>query len=486
MSAADLAAFRDAVAASGGAALANVPGRRATGSAPGRLDLMGGIADYSGALVLQWPIAERTRATVVRHELPRLRIASRDPAGRVRAADVPAEPVCDPAVRFDELRRLLAADPATHWAAYVAGVLAVLVRDEGVRFTGGADIVVESDVPEGKGVSSSAALEAAALAALAQVERLPLEPRRAALLCQRAENLVVGAPCGVMDQMAVIAGRRGHLLALLCQPAELQGHVALPRGLAVFGIDSGIRHAVSGSDYTAVRVGAFMGYRVIADLEGLPVRAGDRPGHVRVEDARWRGYLVNVGSGAFQTYDAHLPNTLNGSVFLKRYGGTTDPVTTIDGGRCYAIWTPTAHPIYEHERVGEFARLLRDVDPADEAPPRAVCERLGALMYASHASYSRCGLGSEGTDLLVQLARAAGPDAGIYGAKITGGGSGGTVALLASPAAAPRVRAIARDYAAQTGREPVVFAGSSESVWESGGFGPGGDPGPERPAQREA
>jgi L-arabinokinase len=482
----DLAAFRDAVAASGSAALAHGPGPRATGSAPGRLDLMGGIADYSGALVLQWPIAERTRATIRRHERPHLRIASRDPDGRVRVADVPAEPVCDPAVTYAELRRLLADESDTPWAAYVAGVLAVLVRDEGLRFTGGADIVVESDVPEGKGVSSSAALEAAVLAALVQVEQLMLEPRRAALLCQRAENLVVGAPCGVMDQMAVIAGRRGHLLALLCQPAELQGHVPLPRGLAVFGIDSGIRHAVSGSDYTAVRVGAFMGYRVIADLAGLPVRAGERPGHVRVEDARWQGYLANVGSEAFGTYDAHVPNTLTGSVFLKRYGGTTDPVTTIDRDRCYAIWTPTAHPVYEHERVGEFARLLRDLDPDDGAPPRAVCERLGALMYASHASYSRCGLGSEGTDLLVELARAAGPEAGIYGAKITGGGSGGTVALLASPASAPRVRAIARDYAARTGREPVVFAGSSESVWESGGFGPGPGPGPQRRADREA
>ena len=76
-----------------------------------------------------------------------------------------------------------------------------------------------------------------------------------------------------MDQMTVICGQAGHLMALLCQPAELRAPLRLPDGLAVFGIDSGIRHAVTGSDYTAVRVGAFMGYRILADLAGLAVDA---------------------------------------------------------------------------------------------------------------------------------------------------------------------------------------------------------------------
>ncbi|HEX7086987.1 MAG TPA: hypothetical protein VF198_11520 [Vicinamibacterales bacterium] len=469
MSHADLDTFRAAVAASGAQALAGTAGRVASASAPGRLDVMGGIADYSGSLVLQWPIAERTRVTMARHARPRLRLASRGSSGDVRAVEVPAEPVFDPRVSYEELRRLFA-ESARHWAAYPAGVVAVLVREEGLSLTGGLDLVIESAVPEGKGVSSSAALEAATLASLARLERLHLEPRQAALLCQRAENLVAGAACGVMDQMAVIAGRRGHLLELLCQPAEHLGDLPLPRGLALFGIDSGVRHAVSGSDYTAVRIGAFMGYRIIAELAQLPVRAGDRAGHVRVDDTRWHGYLANIGTAGFQEFDAHVPNTLNGSAFLKRYGGTTDPVTTIDGKRCYAVWTPTAHPIYEHERVQEFAQLLRaaGADPGTEAPPREIGERLGALMYASHASYSRCGLGSEGTDLLVQLAREAGPAAGIYGAKITGGGSGGTVALLASPAAAATVRDIAGEYARRTGLSPVIFSGSSDGVRHAG------------------
>ena len=81
----------------------------------------------------------------------------------------------------------------------------------------------------------------------------------AARLCQVAENRVVGAPCGIMDQMVSAVGRRDRLLALLCQPAEVVDYVKIPKGLAFFGIDSGIRHAVSGSDYTSVRVGGFHG-----------------------------------------------------------------------------------------------------------------------------------------------------------------------------------------------------------------------------------
>jgi L-arabinokinase len=87
--------------------------------------------------------------------------------------------------------------------------------------------------------------------------------------------------------------------------------------------------------------------------------------------------------------------------------------------------------------------------------------RLGDLMYESHASYSACGLGSDGTDRLVALVRQAGTERGIYGAKITGGGSGGTVAILADAEAGETVRTIARRYANETGRDSYVFEGSS-------------------------
>ena len=129
--------------------------------APGRLDVMGGIADYSGSLVLQWPILEATRVAVRPWPAPRISITSVGRDRPVRHCDVPLDLVADPGSPYADVRAWFAAEPNRHWAAYVAGVFHVLAREHGVRFSTGAAILVESDVPEGKGVSSSAAIEAA-------------------------------------------------------------------------------------------------------------------------------------------------------------------------------------------------------------------------------------------------------------------------------------------------------------------------------------
>jgi galactokinase len=426
--------------------------------APGRLDVMGGIADYSGSLVLQWPIRESTCVAVRPWREQRISITSVGRGSGERRCDVPLDVVADAGRRYEDVRAWFAADRGRHWAAYVAGVFHVLAREHGVAFSTGAAVLVESDVPEGKGVSSSAAVEAATMEAALAAWQVSIDPRLRAIRCQQVENLIVGAPCGVMDQMTSICGEAESLMALLCQPAEFQGSIRLPERLGVWGIDSGIRHAVSGADYGAVRVGAFMGYRILAELAGLRVAAGERDGHVRVDDPRWHGYLANVGSDTFSRFAPQIPDSLDGGVFLARYQGTTDAVTRVDRSRTYAIRTPTAHPIYEHERVVEWARQLRSTTLRPDA------ERLGTLMYESHASYSACSLNSDGTDRLVALARDAGVAQGIYGAKITGGGSGGTVAVLADSGAADAVRAIARQYAEETERDAYVFEGSSPGV----------------------
>jgi L-arabinokinase len=154
-------------------------------------------------------------------------------------------------------------------------------------------------------------------------------------------------------------------------------------------------------------------------------------------------------------YAARLPERITGDEFLNRYGGTTDSSTKVDPERTYAVRSPAAHPVYENLRVRTFGELL--VAKLDE--PRM--SLMGELMYQSHASYSACGLGSSGTDLLVDLVRRRGPQQGLYGARITGGGSGGTVAVLTARGAAEAVHEIARQYKIETGHEPSVFHGSS-------------------------
>jgi L-arabinokinase len=436
--------------------------------APGRLDLMGGIADYSGSLVLQLPLREAALVALQRDPAPSLRIVSFGAEANARATAFQM-PVADfmPAdgtpVAYERARNDFAREPRTAWAAYAAGALLVLMRERGVRCAGGARILVDSRVPEGKGVSSSAALEVAVMQAMAAALDVSLTPRELALLCQVVENRVVGAPCGVMDQMTAAAGEAGRLLALRCQPAELEEPVALPPEIGVWGLDSGVRHSVSGADYGAVRVGAFMGYRIMAAIAGLRARRGDMAGSaipvagfLQVEDPRWGGYLANVTPAEFeQSFAARLPERMEGAEFLARYDGTTDPVTRVDPAQTYAVRVAAAHPVYEHFRVRAFAQLLAG------RPNQRRLELLGELMYQSHASYSACGLGAAGTDRLVELVRQAGPAQGLHGAKITGGGSGGTVAVLGRGDARAAVAAVAEQYARETGHQPYLFEGSS-------------------------
>jgi L-arabinokinase len=327
---------------------------------------------------------------------------------------------------------------------------------------GGIRLLVGSDVPEGKGVASSAALEVAAMAVLAAHYGVPLEPEALAGACQWVENHVVGAPCGLMDQVTSACGRQDRLLRLLCQPARIEGYLTVPPGFRFYGIDSGIRHAVSGADYGTVRAAAFMGYRLLADAAGLPARlAGSR---VVVEDPRWQGYLANIAPDVFEAeLVRHLPEQMAGRDFLARYGGTTDPVTEVRPDSVYPVRAATAHPVYEHARVRRFAALLEGL----ARNPGSVVE-MGRLLYASHESYGACGLSSDGTNLLVDSVARAGPGSGLFGAKITGGGSGGTVVVFGTDEAAPSVRALARRYAETTGRTVDVFADSGPGAAETG------------------
>jgi L-arabinokinase len=175
------------------------------------------------------------------------------------------------------------------------------------------------------------------------------------------------------------------------------------------------------------------------------------------------GYLANVTPAEFErTFLQHLPQEIRGEEFLSRYSGIADTVTTIDRARVYKVRRPAAHPVYEHHRVKMFRQLL--LSPASEEQRML----LGELMYQSHESYSACGLGSRGTDLIVSLVRAEGPSKGMYGARITGGGSGGTVAVLGRADAHPAIHRIVEAYEKRMGYRPYIFSGSSDGAVKFG------------------
>jgi len=406
--------------------------------APGRLDVMGGIADYSGARVLELPLACATFALVQAQEAPRCEIVShRGNRWDYFATDFPLSPPAELAAWF----RGRAAD---RWAGYVAGVVqAVLPAGPA---DGGLRVLIDSTVPEGRGVASSAALEVATAMAVAASRRVEISPEELAATCQRVENQVVGAPCGIMDQLTSACGKKDHLLQLHCQPGTIEGYIAVPSGYRFYGIDSGISHAVSGADYGTVRTAAFMGLRILTT------------------ETEWRGrYLADLTPSRFAELGGILPPEMSGAEFLDRYGGTSDSATTVIANRLYPVRRATAHPVHEQERVDQFAALLHELPVRPDA-----ARELSELMYASHESYSACGLGSNGTDRLVELVKAADHENGLFGAKITGGGSGGTVAVFGRSDAEPAVRDIAARYAAESGHGARVFAESGPGAAETG------------------
>lgn len=428
--------------------------------APGRLDVMGGIADYSGSLVLEMPIAEAAFAGIQRQPMPVVKIRSLgDDDGRSQEVSLEIDdllPNGSP-LEYGAANELFRRKPSTFWSAYVAGALVVLSREKNVEFREGMNILLDSKVPEGKGVSSSAAIEVASMTAIAATFDVKLTPRETAILCQKVENLVVGAPCGIMDQMTSAAGEEDRFLSMVCQPAEVGESVSIPEEIEFWGIDSGIRHSVSGDDYGSVRIGAFIGYRMIAEAAGLKVKHVSG-GVVEIDDPEWKGYLANITPEEYERrFATKLPRSISGREFLSEFHGITDTVTKVLPDKNYSVYFPAKHPIYENSRVHEFAKILTAVEPN--------LERLGKLMYASHESYSACGLGTEGTDLLVELVRQS-PN--LFGAKITGGGSGGTVAVLGRRGADPEVQWVADEYEERTGHRPHIFTGSSVGA---AGFG---------------
>lgn len=430
--------------------------------APGRLDVMGGIADYSGASVLEQPLAEATVCGVqLRHD-GNVRIVSSAldhqggfaPDVTVPLASLVPQRTGSP---YASVRDAFPRSSPRHWAAYGLGAFTVLLAESVVRsFPRGATIAIRSDIPLGAGVSSSAALEVAVMSALAASYQLDISGMRLAALCQKVENLVVGAPCGIMDQVTSVLGQTGKLLCLKCQPHEVRGFTQLPDGLRFVGFNTGVKHSIGGMRYANARIGAFMGQRIIQHLS--MGKSG--------QDAT-RGFLANVTVPEFrEKWAALLPVSLTGAEFLGAYGHTNDHVAQIDPDAMYKVRSRAEHPVYENHRVEQLISLLDQEEREVNQFPAA---RAGTLMYASHWSYGqRCGLGSRETDVVVRLVREMGPEAGFFGAKITGGGAGGTVAILCGSDTDAGLSFLAERYSRICKRVPRLFLESGPGAEEWG------------------
>lgn len=425
--------------------------------APARLDALGGIADYSGATVAEMPLACLAQAALQSTDDGILMVCTSGPALSTSLPPVRIPLTCltagDPAGAPQRLRAAVLAQNA-RWAAYPLGPLAILQADGLLPPLRGLRIALWSDIPLGAGVSSSAALEIATLRALHTLWQLDLPPITLAHVAQRAENQVAGAPCGIMDQVTSLLGHANHVLLLRCQrtdelPAQVAGYRALPAGVQLVGLNSGITHQVAGHQYGRVRVAAFMGRAIIQHQAPAML-----PG----------AYLCALTPHDFYTHLEHLlPAQISGAEFARLYGDLGDDATHLEPDVAYQVRACTAHPVLEQANVALLLAGLADYEATRD--PVALVEA-GEAMYRSHRSYSqRCGLGSTGTDVLVEMVRSLGPQQGLYGAKITGGGGGTVAVLTAGPAAPAAIAQVAAEYQQQTGRAAQIITGSHEGAW---------------------
>jgi galactokinase len=345
--------------------------------APGRVNLIGEHTDYNGGLVLPLAIPQRTRVELAPRDAPE--------KARVRAwtANLPRE---------TEEYRLGEEKAGRGWLDYVQGVTQSL-RLAGHKL-GGFDLRVESDVPLGSGLSSSAALEVSLLRALREAFGLRLDDVEIALLGQKAENDFVGAPVGVMDQMASSLADERRALFLDTRHMRFE-RVPLPAGIEVAVIDSGISHNNAGGEYRrrreeCERAAELLGFPQLRDLD--------------IQDL-WR--LVA------------LPEPLD-----RR----------------------ARHVITENARVRAAVAAMQEGD----------LERLGKILNTAHDSLrDDFEVSLPEIDLLVDLAR---HEPGVYGARLTGGGFGGSIVVLtrAGEARAIADRVVA-EYRQRTGRNGAVL-----------------------------
>ena len=435
--------------------------------APGRLDLMGGNDDYTGGLVFETTIAEATFfAAQPRSDThfslynPSVRAMDWQETIEFDLSDFSnTEGVCP----IEEARNWINRDPRQSWFTYVVGSLYFLKKNFPQKVTSGLNMFLDSDIPLGKGVSSSAALEVSAMKACAAAYGIEAKGVELAEWTQWVENAIALSASGIMDQFAVVMGDENAFTPMLCQLCIPYPLVHLPKGLRIWGIDSGVRHSVAGIEYEAARSATFMGYQLICELENLPVTR-ERLGVLeRYTDPRWQGYLARLSPSIFRLrYENKLPVCMSGEEFISTHPQHFDPYTPVRVEVEYPIRAATRYAVEENFRVRSFFEILRStLSPV----PDSTIAALGELMYGAHVGYSNCGLGSKETDLLVEMVRGE-SEHDLFGAKITGGGAGGTVAILGkdTPAANEAVNRIFNTYGKETGKEPYLFEGSSKGA----------------------
>lgn len=353
-------------------------GEAALFRAPGRVNIIGEHTDYTGGLVLPTATAAYIWAAA----------CARDD-----------RQVCIKSLNFEESQTFSlddlepGADP--DWADYAKGVAALLQRNDiALR---GVNIVIDSDIPIGGGLSSSAAFEVVVATALLEIASARMPAPQLARLCQQAEIEFVGLHCGVMDQFASACCERGHALLLDCRSFEYE-HVPLPETISFLVTDSGVRHALPEGDYNQRAQECGKATEILSQ-------------HI--------SRLVSLRDLSLEDLEMHR-NTLGDRLYRRSH-----------------------HVVSENQRVLDATMAVRAAD----------IEKLGKLISTSHRSLrddfeASCAA----VDTLVEIADTCD---GVYGSRMIGGGFGGCVLSVVETANTERVMAkIKSEFQSAAGELP--------------------------------
>jgi len=299
-------------------------------------------------------------------------------------------------VEIDISNEILEDDPK--WANYPRGVMQYFREETGCTLEG-FDAYITSNVPSGGGLSSSAAFELATATLLEGLTGHTVDTRTKALLCQKAEHNYAHCPCGIMDQFASAFGKKDRLVLIDCQSGEPTLIPIENPDLTVIIANTCVSHELSDGGYASRRKATEDGLKIIGKQS-------------------WRDVTMD---------DVEAAKESMGDVIYRR----------------------SRHVVGEIQRTKDAVKALENND----------FEKLGKLMFASHASLrDDFEVSCKELDIMVEIATSLGKEGGVIGARMTGGGFGGsTVTLCESSKAEAIIDTMNSQYEAQTGIKPEIF-----------------------------
>ncbi len=416
-------------------------------TAPGHIDVLGGLAVEAGGTVAQMTVPRRAVVAVQLKGEPVLLIH--------RDAIHATEPVVLATFHLDTFfcagrllpprELLLTIPPADRWAAPIVAAWYVLaqsgrlsaakspVPDAASTAPRGIAVAFISQLPPGAGLGSTTALIAAVIQAMCDAANGFIQADELALYGGRAEYLLPDGFGHVVDAMTALHTLDApgpHVLRLSAQPHSLAGQIRLPADLRIMALDTAIRSSARAQRLQNLRIAGAMGLRIV---ETIYKDLGQR--HTPL-----RGYLANISPSLYRQYfRAIVPRRMRGADFIRSFGALPERAGTIEPDRIYRVRTTVDHLISENEHAENFLQAIEElIEHQQGIGPRLsplqrerTLRRAGRLMLASQHSYRlRLEQSCPEADWLVDTLMQDGPEHGVYGARISGWGGGGTVVAL--------------------------------------------------------